>query len=124
MRYIRGIYYRVGDDLLERLARCTGFQWDSGNAPKVLQRHRVDPGECEQAFFAEPFVIHADTVHSVGEPRWHALGRTLAGRQLHLVFTVRGELIRVIAARDMNRKEREAYEQVKARIKKDSDLQE
>ena len=37
-------------------------------------------------------------------------GQTTAGRLLLVVFTIRGELIRVISARDMSRKEREIYE--------------
>ena len=99
-------------DIYELLARCTGFEWDTGNAPKVLARHKVEPGECEQAFFREPFVVAFDEKHSGAEQRWHALGQTLADRKLYLAFTVRGTLIRVIAARDMNRKERRLYAQV------------
>jgi uncharacterized DUF497 family protein len=41
------------------------------------------------------------------------LGRTEAGRMLHVTFTLRGggRLIRVISARTMHRKERVRYEQ-------------
>lgn len=108
--------------MLGPLGRCTGFQWDSGNAPKVLERLSVGPGECEQVLFVEPFLASADPAHSVAEARWRALGQTLAARKLHVVFTVRGDLIRVIAARDMSRRERQVYEQAKA-LEKDSDLQ-
>ena len=101
-------------DIYDLLARCTGFEWDTGNAPKVLARHQVEPGECEQAFFREPFIVAVDEKHSRAEQRWHALGQTLADRNLYLVFTVRGTLIRVIAARDMNRKERSTYEHAQA----------
>lgn len=105
------------------LERCTGFEWDAGNAPKVLARHGVEPGECEQAFFQEPLVVAFDAPHSGAEPRWRALGRTLAGRRLYLVFTVRGSLIRVIAARDMNRKERLAYAKAQADAQAHPDVQ-
>jgi AAA+ ATPase superfamily predicted ATPase len=46
----------------------------------------------------------------VAFPTWEAL---LEGRRLHITFTLRqgGELIRVISARDMHRKERASYEQ-------------
>jgi uncharacterized protein len=114
------------DDVYELLARATGFDWDDGNAPKVASRHAVDPGECEQAFFVEPFAAAFDTKHAAHEPRWRALGRTLAGRRLYLVFTFRGTggtLIRVIQARDMNRKERDQYEQIQTRAEKDSNVQ-
>jgi uncharacterized DUF497 family protein len=99
-------------DIYELLALCTGFEWDAGNAPKVLARHNVEPGECEQAFFQEPFVAKFDEGHSETEPRWQGLGQTLAGRKLYLVFTIRGTLIRLIAARDMNQRERQRYEEV------------
>jgi hypothetical protein len=44
------------------------------------------------------------------EPRYYVLGQTDAGRKLFVVVTVRRELIRVISARDMNRRERKEYE--------------
>jgi uncharacterized protein len=55
-----------------------------------------------------------DVAHSQQEPRLHALGKTDDERALHITFTLRqsGQLIRVISARDMHRKERAIYEQV------------
>jgi len=45
------------------------------------------------------------------EKRYLALGSTNSGRCLTIVFTIRKKnLIRVISARDMSRKERKAYE--------------
>lgn len=117
--------FPVGDDIYHLLARATGFDWDNGNAPKVVSRHDVDPGECEQAFFVEPFAVTFDAKHALDELRWRALGPTLAGRRLYLVFTFRGTggtLIRVVQARDMNRKERLEYEQIQARVEEDSDV--
>ena len=101
------------------LASATGFDWDTGNAPKVQARHQVEPGECEQAFFVEPFIVAVDAPHSQREARWYAFGRTFANRHLYLVFTMRGSLIRVISARPMNRKERRAYVQAQARSESD-----
>ena len=102
----------------EVLVGCTGFEWDAGNAPKLSARHNVEPGECEQAFFREPFLVVFDEKHSGMEQRWQALGQTLADRRLFLVFTVRGALIRIIAARDMNRKERRTMRKPKQALKK------
>ena len=51
-----------------------------------------------------------DPKHSNAEKCWAAFGRTDAGRLLTVIFTKRGSLIRVISARDMNRKERKFYE--------------
>ncbi len=112
----------VTDDIYRRLAACEGFEWDAGNAPKVRTRHDVQPGECEQVFFGAPLLVSVDDKHSQIEERWRALGCTLGGRPLHVVFTLIDINIRVLAARDMNRKERQTYEQAKARAKEDSDV--
>jgi uncharacterized DUF497 family protein len=94
------------------LDRVDGFDWDDGNAKKSGEKHRVSQAEAEQAFFNEPLLVIADARHSVGEDRWHALGRTNDGRLLHITFTLRASAtkVRVISARDMNRKERAVYE--------------
>jgi uncharacterized DUF497 family protein len=94
---------------LELLAACDGFEWDEANADKNWLRHGVSPGECEEAFLNEPFLVAVDEKHSQKEPRYYALGQTDAGRELFLVFTVRGQLVRVISARDMSRRERKEY---------------
>jgi uncharacterized protein len=93
----------------ERLRECEGFQWDAGNAPKISERHRVTPAECEELFFNRPIVVGEDKGLSEREERFYALGQTDAGRRLFVVFTLRGRLIRVISARDMSRKERQHY---------------
>jgi hypothetical protein len=51
-----------------------------------------------------------DEKHSQQEARFYALGQTDAGKHLFVVFAIRDDLIRVISARDMNRKERKVYE--------------
>ena len=95
------------------LAQVEGFDWDDGNQRKSDDKHGVSQTEAEQVFFNEPLLLVADEKHSLTEARYQALGQTDAGRQLHITFTLRrGEtLIRVISARDMNRKERVSYEQ-------------
>lgn len=94
------------------LTRITGFDWDEGNARKN-EKHSVLSAEAEQVFFNQPLLLMDDVKHSQGEPRFHALGKTHAGRLLHITFTVReeGSKIRVISARNMHRKERTIYEQ-------------
>jgi len=44
------------------------------------------------------------------ERRFFALGRTDLDRRLFIVFTIRDRLIRIISARDMNKKEKRSYE--------------
>lgn len=97
-------------DVYQRLAGCEGFEWDEGNISKNWEKHKVLASECEQIFFNKPLIAAQDDKHSKGEPRYFVLGHTDAGRHLFIVFTVRKNLIRVISARDMNRKERRLYE--------------
>lgn len=94
---------------VDLLLECSGFEWDQANAVKNWIRHRVTPSECEQMFFNEPLVIQDDPKHSKTEKRFYALGRTDGGRLLFTVFTIRNKTIRIISARDMNRKERKVF---------------
>lgn len=86
-----------------------GFQWDKGNIDKNWLKHQVLHLECEQIFFNEPLIVEDDLKHSTKEKRWYILGRTDNDRKLFLVFTIRKNKIRVISARDMNKKERSVY---------------
>jgi len=86
-----------------------GFEWDGANRDKNL-KHNVTSGECEQVFFNQPVVILDDPKHSMVEDRFAAFGQTDAGRRLLVVYTLRKQRIRVISARDMNRRERTFYE--------------
>lgn len=94
----------------EIILRCTGFRWDKGNLLKNWEKYRVSAPECEQVFFNKPLIAGSDKKHSQQEDRYFALGQTDIGRLLFVVFTVRNNLIRIISARDMNRKERKVYE--------------
>ena len=94
------------------LSKIIGFEWDEGNARKN-EHHGVSMAEAEQVFFNAPLLVLHDAKHSETEPRFHALGRTNEGRRLHITFTLRDadQLVRVISARDMHRKERVIYDQ-------------
>jgi uncharacterized DUF497 family protein len=92
----------------------TEFDWDGGNAEKNWLRHRVSQAESEQVFFNRPLVVAEDELHSETEPRHYALGRTDSGRLLFVVYTLRGEKVRIISARDMIRRERKEYERARA----------
>ena len=88
-----------------------GFQWDQGNIDKNLINHNVENWASEQIFFNKPLLVLDDPKHSIPEKRWAAFGKTDADRFLIVIFTKRGDLIRVISARDMNKKERRFYDE-------------
>jgi uncharacterized DUF497 family protein len=91
--------------------RLEGFDWDDGNARKSTEKHAVSQAEAEQLFFNQPLLVVADVKHSQREPRFHALGKTEAGRLLHVTFTWRANQtrLRIISARPMSRKEKAIY---------------
>ena len=91
------------------LYQCSGFDWNEGNTDKNWLKHKVSSSECEQIFFNHPLLIQDDIIHSKTEQRFYALGQTDLKRFLFIAFTVRNNLIRVISARDMSRKERRVY---------------
>ena len=96
-------------DCLE-IDKIIGFDWDSGNIDKNLNKHGLPHGIIEEIFFNEPLIITEDFTHSQNECRCYALGSTFDNRLLFVAFTVRNNKIRVISARAMNKKERLAYE--------------
>lgn len=98
---------------MPELSRITGFDRDDGNSLKSSEKRLVSQAEAEQVFADSELMISDDVGHSQHEARHHAMGRTADGRLLHVTFTLRGNRtkIRVISARDMNRKERAIYEQ-------------
>ena len=100
-------------DSMKRLPKCKGFQWDEGNRDKSWLKHGVSRLEIEQVFFNRPLLVAVDDLHSEKEKRYFALGRTDLERDLFIVFTERRDLIRVISARDMSRKERKVYRDAK-----------
>ena len=97
--------------MTHEILECTGFQWDTGNSEKNWISHQVTKSECEQVFFNQPLIIGDDRKHSQIEKRYFTLGQTDNARLLFVVSTIKENLIRVISARDMNKKEREVYQQ-------------
>ncbi len=89
----------------------TGFQWDEANTNKNWIGHQVSHFECEEVFFNEPILLFDDDKHSQIEARFYVLGQTNSDRKLFIVFTVRGDKIRVISARDMSKRERKIYDE-------------
>src|SRR5579859_3141635 len=86
------------------------FQWDTGNQTKSWVKHRVTSDEAEQAFADEQRAVGQDPRPYSGEQRLYLLGKTRTGRLLYIAFTIRGKAIRVISARDVNRREVPLYE--------------
>ena len=94
-------------------SKIVGFEWDGGNKTKNWLKHKILWQECEDIFFNKPLLIYPDIEHSDKEERYHALGHANNGKFLFISFTIRRDRIRVISAREMNRKERKIYHEQK-----------
>ncbi|MGQ9570291.1 MAG: BrnT family toxin [Thermodesulfovibrionales bacterium] len=99
------------------LSSVEGFDWDEGNIKKDWERQRVTHIECEEVFFNNPLVAKHDKPHSATEDRYYVLGKTDNERLLFVVFTIMSNRIRVISARDMNRKEGKIYQNLRVKKK-------
>jgi len=88
--------------------RLIEFDWDKGNIGKN-QKHGVTDKEAEEVFFDEDKVISKDSFHSINEERLILIGKTKEKRLLYLVYTTRGGKVRIISARDINKKEVKFY---------------
>lgn len=87
------------------------FDWDLGNIEKNELKHGVIRKEAEEVFLKHMKIVIKDEKHSLAEDRYLLLGKTFKGRKLSVVYTMRGNKIRIISARDMNKKERRLYEE-------------
>ena len=85
------------------------FEWDEGNIGKN-KKHNVEDKEVEEVFLDEYRVIYKDVFHSKDEERFILLGKTQRDRLLYVAFTIRKNKIRIISARDINKKEVHIYE--------------
>jgi uncharacterized protein len=82
------------------------FEWDDAKAESNYRKHGVD-FETATETFADPFAIErADLAN--GEERILISGMA-AGRLLTVVYTTRGERIRIISARRATKREHDNY---------------
>ena len=87
------------------------FEWDPRKAGQNLKKHGVSFEEASTVF-ADPLALTIpDPLHSEEEDRFITLGESRRRRLLVVVFTERGEKIRLIRARVATRRERKDYEE-------------
>ena len=84
--------------------------WDPAKAAENLLKHGVRFADAVMVL-EDPYAITiADDESSPGESRWVTLGADALGRVLVVVYTYRGEDIRLISARGAEPHERKEYE--------------
>jgi uncharacterized DUF497 family protein len=91
---------------VERGEEEIAFNWDEANI-RHISRHGVKIEEAEQALRNDSYDLEYEVVD--GEQRWTSLGHTDTLRVLIIVWTLRGEAVRVITARPASKKVQHAY---------------
>lgn len=86
------------------------FEWDESKAKVNTRKHGVTFEEASTVFADPLSVTIYDPVHSDDEDRYITLGESQRRRLLVVVFTDRGDRIRLISARIATRRERKGYE--------------
>lgn len=84
------------------------FEWDGDKAAANARKHGVSFEQAALAFRDLFAVEWIDTRESYGEERMVLLG-TSQGQILAVVYTERGERIRIISARRATKHEKETY---------------
>ena len=84
--------------------------WDDAKRKSNLEKHGLDFKDA-QLVYDNPDKCTYDTSRQ-GEQRWMDLAvAVIQGRLLTLIYTERGDNVRVISFRPASREEREQYEQ-------------
>lgn len=83
------------------------FEWDEEKAAANLRKHRIDFRDAALVFEDENYIEYYDRGSSVFEDRYNVIGKV--DDILFVVYTGRGERIRIISARLATPRERRAY---------------
>ena len=85
------------------------FEWDPKKAAENLRKHGVDFADAVGVFF-DDFALTIDDEHDT-EERFVTIGTDPLNRVLVVVYTWRGENIRIVSARKADMRERRYYEE-------------
>jgi len=84
--------------------------WDPGKAKQNLEKHGVHFAQAIPVLDEDPYAITITDLESdPQEVRYVTIGADAQGRVLVVVYTYRGEDIRLISARPATPREREQY---------------
>ena len=86
------------------------FEWEPNKAAINFQDHRFRFAEAVGVFSDDYAITITDDESDPFEQRFVALGLGVKGRLLVVVYTYRGENIRLISARNAEAHEQEEYE--------------
>jgi uncharacterized DUF497 family protein len=87
------------------------FEWAADKAEANIARHKVSFDEARTVFDDPLYVDFHDPDHSDDEHRFLVVGESQQGRLLIVSYTERGDVTRLISAREVTPSERSAYEE-------------
>ncbi|MET4127664.1 BrnT family toxin [Roseovarius sp. MBR-6] len=82
------------------------FEWDEAKRVATKRKHGIDFADAIQVLLANPMIL---TAKSDVEDRFIAIG-PLANTLIAIVFTMRGDTVRLITARRARKDEQERYQ--------------
>jgi uncharacterized DUF497 family protein len=86
------------------------FEWDQRKASTNLRKHAVDFADAATVLYDDRAITLSDD--EVDEQRYITIGTDGLGRVLVVIYTLRGERVRIISARLSNRRERATYMEI------------
>ena len=85
------------------------IRWDPARAARNRRKHGVRFSDAEDVL-RDPLALTIEDADAAGEQRQVSVGRGGCGRLLVVVYTWRGDHVRLISARRATRRETIAYE--------------
>ena len=92
------------------------YEWDADKAQYNFKEHEITFEEATTVFDDPFYIIYKDPDHSIGERRYIIIGESEQYRYLLVSHAERGSRTRIISARELDPKERRAYEKKKERF--------
>ncbi len=94
---------------MHTMERGDAFEWHEVKAQSNLKKHGVEFADAVAVFSDDRAITIPDRLTAVDERRLVTIGRDHLGRILVLVYTWRGDRIRVFSARKALPRERREY---------------
>jgi uncharacterized DUF497 family protein len=86
------------------------FEWDPAKARSNLSKHGISFSDVETAFYDRNAISMPDS-GTATEERFVLVGTDSLGTTVVVVYTYRGDAIRIISARRATKSERKSYEE-------------
>lgn len=95
----------MAEDIRELLDGIRVVEWNEAKAASNRRKHGIDFDEAAGSLYGPVLLSRSDRNN---EERWVAIGET-EGRAIAVVFTWRGDTLRIISARRARKYEERAY---------------